>query len=115
MEDGPPSALTPSDGLAILRERQDARRTLTWKGRTEYDMRRGGVRELYGGILAQADGDSTVVCAQLPSAIRGIEQKVWTIEDVGMEMRDFGMDPAEDLRPLLTLGRRELRVCQTGT
>ncbi|RDX52578.1 hypothetical protein OH76DRAFT_168578 [Lentinus brumalis] len=97
MEDGPPSALTPSDRLAILRERQEAWKTLTWKARTEYDMRRGGVWELYGGVLAQADGDSTLVCAQLPSVIRGIEEKVWTIEDVGVKIRDFGMDPAQDL------------------
>ncbi|RPD61706.1 hypothetical protein L226DRAFT_485162 [Lentinus tigrinus ALCF2SS1-7] len=97
MEDGPPSALTPSDRLAILRERQEAWKSLTWKARTEYDMRRGGVWELYGGVLAQADGDRTLVCAQLPSVIRGIEEKVWTVEDVGVKIRDFGMDPAQDL------------------
>ena len=97
MEDGPPSALTPSDRLAILRERQNAWKTLTWKARTEYDMRRGGVWELYGGVLAQADGESKLVCAQLPSVIRRIEEKEWTIEDVGVKIRDFGMDPAQDL------------------
>ena len=60
-------------------------------------MRRGGVWELYGGVLAQAEGESKLVCAQLPSVIRRIEEKEWTIEDVGVKIRDFGMDPAQDL------------------
>ena len=74
MEDGPPSALTPSGRLAILRERQNAWKTLTWKARTKYDMRRGGVWELYGGVFAQADDEFKLVYAQLPSVIRGIEE-----------------------------------------
>ena len=97
MEDGPPSALTPSDRLAILRERQEAWRTLQWRSKHEYPMLGGGMWELYGGVLAQASGNRTLVFNQLPSVIRGIEEKEWRIEDVGMTIRDFGMDPTQDL------------------
>lgn len=61
-------------------------------------MHKGGVWELYGGVLAQAfSGHRKLGFTQLPSVIRGIEEKQWVIEDVGVKIRDFGMDPAQDL------------------
>ncbi|KAI0767461.1 hypothetical protein C8Q74DRAFT_1355564 [Fomes fomentarius] len=97
MEDGPPSALTPTERLTMLRERQEAWRALRWRSRKEYPMLKGGVWELYGGVIAQADGDRTLAFVQLPSDIRRIEEKQWKIEDAGVVIRDFGMDPAQNL------------------
>ena len=97
MEDGPPSALTPADRLAILRRRQAAWKTLAWTAKQDVPMRAGGVWELYGNVLAQAEGERTLHFAQIPSAIRGIEAREWTVQDVGCTIRDFGMDPAQDL------------------
>lgn len=106
MEDGPPSALTPTERLAMLRERQEAWRELRWRSRQEYPMLEGGVWELYGGVIAQADGDRTLAFTQLPSDIRRIEEKHWKIEDVGVVIRDFSMDPAQDL--LIVVEHHEL-------
>ena len=61
------------------------------------DDAQGGVWELYGNVLAQAQGERTLHFKQIPSAIRGIQGTEWTIPDVGCKMRDFGMDPAQDL------------------
>ncbi|EJF56105.1 hypothetical protein DICSQDRAFT_94010 [Dichomitus squalens LYAD-421 SS1] len=97
MQDGPPSALTPAERLSILRRRQDAWTKLAWTAKEEVPMRRGGVWELYGNVLAQAEGERTLHFKQLPSAIRGIKGKEWTIQDVGCKIRDFGMDSAQDL------------------
>ena len=97
MEDGPPSALAPADRLAALRTRQAAWDTLSWSELSEHPMGIGSVWELYGGVLAQSESRRTLTFRQLPSKIRGIEQREWTIRDVGFDVRDFGMDPAQDL------------------
>ena len=38
---------------------------------------------------------------QLPSPNKGTEYKYWTITDVGLDARDFGIDPEQDLLVLL--------------
>ena len=60
-------------------------------------MRMGDVWELYGNVLAQSEGKRTVHFKQIPSAIRGIEGKEWTIPDVGCNITEIGTDPAQDL------------------
>ncbi|KAI0752690.1 hypothetical protein C8Q80DRAFT_1217173 [Daedaleopsis nitida] len=115
MEDGPPSILTPSDRLSILRERQKAWRSLKWKSRQEYPMLGGNVWELYGGMLAQADREGLLTVTQLPS-------KQWKIPDMGIAVRDFSMDPAQDLLIIVENVRADhvlhcrvhLRSLQTG-
>ncbi|KAI0672339.1 hypothetical protein C8Q78DRAFT_1026481 [Trametes maxima] len=101
MEDGPTSTLTAAERLQILRTRQAAWDKLENTSSEEVPMLRGGVWELYGGVLAQGEGSRTLVLKQLPSAIRGIEGREWRIEDLGVKMRDFGMDPAQDLLVVL--------------
>ncbi|KAJ3528106.1 hypothetical protein NM688_g8037 [Phlebia brevispora] len=96
MEDGSSSALSTADRLRRLEEHQVAWRDLRWKSETVVPMLRGGVWELYGGVLAQSRGRETLVFRQIPSEIRGIEEKVWENE-IGFRIRDFGMDPAQDL------------------
>ncbi|KAI0772792.1 hypothetical protein BD413DRAFT_34230 [Trametes elegans] len=97
MEDGPPGTLTAAERLRMLKARQAAWDRLAWTSREEIPMCQGGVWELYGGVLAQGEGSRTLVFRQLPSAIRGIQEREWRLEDVGVNIRDFGMDPAQDL------------------
>ncbi|KAI8989158.1 hypothetical protein BD414DRAFT_486239 [Trametes punicea] len=97
MENGPHSTLTVAERLRVLKARQEAWDSLAWTSREEIPMLRGGVWELYGGVLGQGEGSRTLVFKQLPSTLRGIEGKEWRIEDVGVNIRDFGMDPAQDL------------------
>ncbi|KAI0631501.1 hypothetical protein C8Q77DRAFT_140759 [Trametes polyzona] len=106
MEDGPSSGMTASERLRKLRARQEAWNKLQWTAREEVNMLQGGVWELYGGVLAQGEGLRTLVFKQLPSNIRGIEGREWRIEDVGVNIRDFGMDPAQDLLIIIE-NRRE--------
>ncbi|KAH9903456.1 hypothetical protein C8Q73DRAFT_742509 [Cubamyces lactineus] len=109
MEDGPYSTVTAAERLRMLKARQEAMDKLAWTSREEVPMLKGGVWELYGGVLAQGEGSRTLVFKQLPSSLRGIEGKEWRINDVGVHIRDFGMDPAQDLLIII-----ENRVEGTG-
>ncbi|PCH37773.1 hypothetical protein WOLCODRAFT_161036 [Wolfiporia cocos MD-104 SS10] len=97
MEDGPISMLGSSDRLKLLREHQKAWETLDYKRQDVVPMLAGEVWELYGGVLAQAQGGRTLCFCQLPSVLRGIEEKRWTLKDLGFVIRDFGMDLSQDL------------------
>lgn len=56
--------------------------------------------ELINGVLAFGVG-RRLRCIQLPSALRDIPEKEWFIEDIGFTLRDFTMDPAQDLLVIL--------------
>lgn len=101
MEDGPTSDLAPLARLALLREKQSAWKTLTWKSESTYRMMIGEYWELYGGVLAQEEGGRKLVLQQLPSVIRGIEGRQWEIPDVGTDLVEITMDPAQDLLVLV--------------
>jgi hypothetical protein len=62
-------------------------------------MGSGRLWELYGGVLGLSTPEDALVFHQLPSDLRSIDQKIWTIgPDFGIrDMRDFTMDPAQDL------------------
>lgn len=47
---------------------------------------------------------------QLPSPNRGIEYKHWEISDLGFDVRDFGIDPEQDLLVLLEPGEDVYRI-----
>ena len=97
MQDGLSSALTPVQRLAALRTRQLAWHSLAWSARSEQLMGGGGYWELYGGVLAGCESSRTLVFRQLPSLIRGIPDKEWSIPDLDFDVDDFTMDPAQDL------------------
>jgi len=62
----------------------------------------GSAWELCGGVLAQTMADGTLVCHQLPSDLRSIEENCWSIGPfMGIPIRDFGMDPSEDILVLI--------------
>lgn len=103
MEDGPPSVSTHADRLQCLRRRETAWNRLEWTSDQTIPMHRGGVWELYGGVLAQARSRYELCFTRLPSQIRGIEQKYWELS-LPMLVRDFGMEPSLDLLVVVEQG-----------
>lgn len=96
MEDGHCSLLSHADRLQRLRDRESAWHTLQWTSDKILPMHRGGVWELYGGVLAQAKSRDTLCFTRLPSEIRGIEGRHWEL-NLPTLVRDFGMEPSLDL------------------
>ncbi|KAF5355886.1 hypothetical protein D9756_004103 [Leucocoprinus leucothites] len=85
-------------------------------------MKNGGLWELYGGVLAQSDEDGRFYFMRLPSTIRHIKQETWEIIPDIPDIRDFGMDPGQNLlvwitaptpaSPTLSLHLRTLRTAE---
>lgn len=91
----------PADQLDALKKREAAWDELKWAKEVRVPMLNGGLWELYGGVLAQNDGQGTITFHRLPSICRSIEEAEWTIDGFGHPIRDFGMDPAQDLLVLV--------------
>ena len=107
MEDGPPSDLTAPARLALLRERQSAWRSLTWRSEVTYPMKMLDSWTMYGGVLVQVESGPPgergrkVIFRQLPSAFRGIETKEWNIQGMKTTIHDICIDPSQDLLVML--------------
>lgn len=99
MENGPPSSLTVADRLRILRNHQKAWKALEYNSSHVIPMLKGNVWELYGGVLAQQTSKDSQILEfrQLPSELRGIKEKEWQVRWLGFRIRDFSMDPAQEL------------------
>lgn len=65
------------------------------------DILPGGLWELFGNHLAQHDGHRNIVLTRLPSPSLSIEEKTWTVPLGGFRVRDFGMDPSQNLLILI--------------
>ena len=96
MEDGPPGDLTTSNRLDLLRHYE-----ASWKNISEWNEHtivsgRGGVWELYGNVWAHSRESGVIEFVQLPSRIRGIPMRQWTLK-FGFAVRDFSMDPSQNL------------------
>ncbi|EPQ60476.1 hypothetical protein GLOTRDRAFT_135147 [Gloeophyllum trabeum ATCC 11539] len=110
--DGPRSGLSATEKLDMLRKRQTAWDKLLWVDQKRVPMTNGHLYELYGGVLAQSSGQRSLVFRRLPSHFRRIEERVWTIEDVGVSMRDFGMDPGQDLLVIIEEAEEPHKMCR---
>jgi hypothetical protein len=108
MQDGPLSTLPSSERLQMLKYHQEAWRTLSWTEKESISMLDGNTWELFGGVLALAEGPKTLVFRQLPSRLRGIESSEWKV-DVDFPVRDFSMDKTQDL--LVIVEGSEWVVC----
>ena len=99
MQNGPPSMISTGDRLATLRVYQNAWNEFVWSGKENVSMSTdiADSWELYGNVLAQSEGMRTVHFKQISSAIRGIDGAAWTIPDVGCNITEIGLDPAQDL------------------
>lgn len=100
MMDGPSSPLTTSDRLALLKERNAAWESLRWVESQDIPMMQGHVWELYGDVFAQSSTPDVLHFRQLPSKYRKIEEKTWGVA-LDIHVRDFTMDPAQDLLVLI--------------
>ena len=102
MRNGPPSVMGHADRLAMLRNNQAAWHTLQWTALKDVRMLQGSLYELYGGVLVQSNhlGSSSLVFRRLPSRCRSIEEHVWSL-DLDFILRDFTLDPAQDLLVLI--------------
>ncbi|KAI6047748.1 hypothetical protein EDC04DRAFT_2863936 [Pisolithus marmoratus] len=83
-------------------------RALQWTSVKDIPMLPGNLWELYGGILAQSESESnlTIRFRRLPSQIREIEEHNWSVSTFDMDLRDFTMDPAQDLLVLIARPRQ---------
>ena len=55
------------------------------------------VWELYGGVFARAVTATSLAFTRLPALHRGISEEEWSLPDLGFIIRDFGMDPSQNL------------------
>ena len=76
---------------------QEAWRTLSWVEKETVPMLDGDTWELFGGVLALADGPKTLVFRQLPSRLRCLQTKEWKVDVNDVTVRDFSMDKDQDL------------------
>lgn len=63
-------------------------------------MMQGHIWELYGDVFAQSSTPNVLHFRQLPSRYRKIEEKTWRVA-LDIHVRDFTMDPAQDLLVLI--------------
>jgi len=61
----------------------------------------GSLWELYGGVLAQNSPEGMFHFMRLPAVSRGIAEKSWKVPPQSFNVRDFGMDPSQDLLVLI--------------
>ncbi|KDR85356.1 hypothetical protein GALMADRAFT_108380 [Galerina marginata CBS 339.88] len=100
--DGSNCTASSATRLKLLRRHQSAWNDLKWSREVRIPMRNGGLWELYGGVLGQSTQEGTLVFSQLPSDLRSIEAKEWTLgPDFGITISDFAMDPMQDLLILI--------------
>jgi hypothetical protein len=70
---------------------------MSWTAEHSIPITQGRCWELAGGILAQADGLSSIIFRQLPSTLRCIESREWRFDDFEFAIMDFAIDPSQDL------------------
>ncbi|KAG8877386.1 hypothetical protein FRB97_003459 [Tulasnella sp. 331] len=113
--DGPTSSkISTIDRYHRLQHHEQAWRDVAWRQHNEYTIdHRSSTYELYGGVYAQGlesrDADSGahpitrgMELIEFPSLLRNQpEGHTWTIPDLGVDTKDFGMDPDKNLLVLM--------------
>jgi hypothetical protein len=107
--DGCPDPVSSSgDRLSILKKHQSAWKQLKWTKELTIPMMMSndslGIpqTELSGGVLGQKNRKDQFTFHQLPSELRGIKEKTWTLyPDWGFFTESFTMDPYQDLLVLV--------------
>lgn len=103
MIDGPPSSVTAAERLQMLLDRRKAWAQLQWKERFIVPMQ-GDCQayELVGGVFAKTmslispvEPSRHLTASWLPSSNK--EERHLVRNDLGMDTRDFAMDPSQDL------------------
>ena len=100
MVDGPPGNLTTSKRLELLRRYEASWKSIEWSELHTIPYPHGRDWEFYGNIWGHIRGSDTIEFVQLPSHLRGISLRQWTL-GFDFEVQHFSMDPSQDL--LVTL------------
>ncbi|KJA25876.1 hypothetical protein HYPSUDRAFT_37363 [Hypholoma sublateritium FD-334 SS-4] len=102
-KDGPrKTAMSSAGRLARLDKHTSAWKNLKWSREITIPMEDGTLWEIFGGVLVQSTNDNRLKFWQLPSDLRGIEEKIWTLgPDFGFTVADVAMDPLQDLLVLI--------------
>lgn len=98
------SCLSSADCLTLLKKTEYNWATLRFSRVEEVKSRQGNLWELFGGVLAfslrPSDHFNTyegLSFTELPSAVRATASETRRLTNLGSNIRDFGMDPAQDL------------------
>ena len=88
-----------SQRLELLREHQKAWENLDFTSdfRTYLEWFIPFTWELQGGVLSQQTANHSMMFIRIPSKIRGIPRKEWTIENLGFQFRNYTFDPSQNL------------------
>ncbi|KAK7692362.1 hypothetical protein QCA50_003987 [Cerrena zonata] len=98
LEDGN-SETDVAERLRLLRKHQEAWDNLEFTDDFVIDMHPHPFLswELQGGVLSQQTTMRSISFRQIPSKVRGIAKKEWSIADLDIMFVDFGLDPSQDL------------------
>ena len=97
LTNGAPGDLTTSERFDLLRKYQASWKNIERNEHNTIISGQGGVWELYGNVWAHSkERDDVIEFVQLPSRIRGIPMRQWTLR-FEFAVRDFSMDPSQDL------------------
>ncbi|KAH8998839.1 hypothetical protein EDB86DRAFT_2910402 [Lactarius hatsudake] len=111
MEDGPPGGLTTSERLELLKNYEASWKNLEWNEHTTISSPAGSLWELYGNVWAHSRGSDAIEFIQIPSRLRGIPMRQWTLR-FDFDLRDFGMDPSQDLLVMIENFRNAPELCR---
>jgi hypothetical protein len=87
--------------LSALKEYASCWETLDFPNLEVITMSHGGLWELYGNVLAQSFSVPRIEFHQLKSDVRRISGDRWSLENFGFPVRDFGIDPSQELLVLV--------------
>ena len=94
---------------AMLEQHEQGWAESQWTNEQRMPKTGGTQYELYGNVLAQETPDkSAILFKRLQSRSRNIEGKDWSVDIRGYRMRDFGIDPAQDLLIIVEPPRRSV-------
>ncbi|KAH9162781.1 hypothetical protein EDB89DRAFT_2024253 [Lactarius sanguifluus] len=111
MENGPPGGLTTSERLELLKNYSASWKNLEWNEHTTIPLPEGSLWELYGNVWAHSRGSDAIEFIQLPSRLRGIPMRQWTLR-FDYDLRDFGMDPSQNLLVTVENFRNAPELCR---
>jgi hypothetical protein len=103
-DSGAASRLTTSDKIVELKARKEGWANLRFRRRRLIPKTLTNIWELCGGVLAHGVsevGTRGLKFIELPSAVRGTDGRTWEHRNMGVRIRDFAIDPAQDLAVLI--------------
>ena len=95
------SSLTSATLLRTLQDHVHAWQNLKWL-ETRISIPRGFTYELSHGVYG-IGSERSLTFIELPSRVRGTELHTWELKETAFDVKDFTMDPTQNLLALLTL------------